>query len=353
MLERLRQRSISTRPSPHRRDLAAETAETARALADALDRAIELGLHEHAERIARAAARIARHHPRLTDRLARRRLALGDPETAVALIDACASMPSSLRLLRAGCLLRLGRKLDAHLDLHRWTRRPSAPLTARLLLALLEWERGDRGAAIEALRRNLQQLEDSRTLELLVLLHAADDHGDWLAVWSDRLRAAAAWTVVDPDPDMLLLSLGLPRTLESIEPTLAHVETLATELIASEAVIPALVEAQQRRPRFVEIGLLAHAIEIALPDLAQPDVALEQLARLSLLCDDMTAARRWAERARQANPMSASLALLVHELAQNTAADGGSIRSAGDVLARIGLSGAPTSPTGHGKGQAA
>jgi hypothetical protein len=38
------------------------------------------------------------------------------------------------------------------LDLYRWARKPSAPLSARMLLALLEWEAGDVQAAIAALR---------------------------------------------------------------------------------------------------------------------------------------------------------------------------------------------------------
>jgi len=61
----------------------------ARALADAIDRAMQMGLWEHAGRLARTAARLAPQSSRLSERLARLRLACNDPETALAIIDGC------------------------------------------------------------------------------------------------------------------------------------------------------------------------------------------------------------------------------------------------------------------------
>jgi hypothetical protein len=59
----------------------------ARRLADAIDRAMALGLWEHADRLARTAASLAPGYARLAEPLARLRLAQGDPETAIRVID--------------------------------------------------------------------------------------------------------------------------------------------------------------------------------------------------------------------------------------------------------------------------
>ena len=143
----------------------------ARRLADAIDRAVAMGLWDHADRLARTAAPMAPDNPRLVEPLARLRLAQGDPERALHMIDTCRTRPASLRLLQATCLLFLGARTDAHLDLYRWSSRASAPLDARLLLGLLE--RGtDDSTAIRTLQRNLRHLEDVRTLQALLLMLA-------------------------------------------------------------------------------------------------------------------------------------------------------------------------------------
>src|SRR4029453_17641159 len=146
--------------------------EVARRLADTIERAMDLGLWEHAQRVAESAAQLAHRFPHLADRLARLRLAQRDPQSALNIIDSCAVRPASLRLLRAACLLQLGQRIEAQLDLQEWSRRASAPLQARYMLALLEWHAGDAHAAMEALRRNLRQIEDPRTLTALLLINA-------------------------------------------------------------------------------------------------------------------------------------------------------------------------------------
>ena len=86
------------------------------------------------------------------------------------------------------------------------------------------------------------------------------------------------------------------------------------ELITFEPAIETLVGAQRRRPHAPTALLLRRAIEQALPDLSDTAASLHAMARLSLLLGDEAAARAYAERGLAANPMSASLALLLREI---------------------------------------
>ena len=298
-------------PSP------AEKALTARGLADAIDRAMDMGLWEHAERIAQSALPLAPTSARLGERLARLRLAQGRPETALAIIDspwAQGERHASLRLLRAVCLVQIGRKEEAHSDLLRWSKKSTAPLDARLMLSLLEWEAGDDHAATLALLRNLKHLEDPRTLELLLLIATRQERPEQTQVWARRLRECSAFGGGSAHMHLLCDSLMLPQLRAQGEPTDEQTNMLAMEFIAAEQVIPTLVAAQQFRPQRDVANLLYRAIEQALDDLTNRFNALEALARLALILDDRTEARRRAEEALRHNPMSASLAMLLEEL---------------------------------------
>lgn len=294
----------------------AEKALTARALADAIDRAMDMGLWEHAERIARSALRLAPTSARLSEQLARLRLAQGRPETALTIIDspwAQGEMYASLRLLRAVCLVQVGRKQSAHSDLLRWSKKSTAPLDARLMLALLEWEAGDDHAATLSLLRNLKHLEDDRTLELLLLIATRQERPEQAQVWARRLRECSAYGAGSSYLHLLCDSLMLPQRRSQDEPSPEQVDMLAMELIAAEQVIPALLAAQQLRPQPDVANLLYKAIEQALDDLADQLRAFEALARLALILEDREAARQWIEQALHRNPMSASLAMLKAE----------------------------------------
>lgn len=290
--------------------------QTARQLCITLDRAMELGLWDHAERVAKSAGRVARLHPGLTERIARLRLLQGNPEAALALIDACPARPASLRLLRNVCLLHAGRRSEAHMDLHYWAGRASCPLMARTLLGLLEWRAGDVPAAIEALVRNLRQMEDSRTLTALAALCIASDRPEQARTWAARLSATCSQTDAAPGIDVVLRSLELPGIAETNEPSDLHVQTLAAELLANEDVIPSLVAAQQLQPELSAARLLAAAVEQSLGDLETPSAGYEALARLSLVLDDRDAALDWVRRGIELCPMSAGLVRLSHELCQ-------------------------------------
>jgi tetratricopeptide (TPR) repeat protein len=291
----------------------------ARRLADAIDRAMALGLWEHADRLARIAAPLAPDHARLAEPLARLRLAQGDPETALRVIEGCRTLPASMRLLRVTCNLFLGALAEAHLDLRRWSARAAAPLDARLILGLLEWQRND--DATGTLRRNLRHLEDPRTLQALMLVCVHRGQREQARVWARRLRTrcAADGTNAGGTIDLMLRSLGMAGVRRDAEPTPEQVNALAMELITFEPAIETLTEAQRRRPHRPTARLIRRAVEQALPDLRDPAEALHALARLSILVGDREAALDFARRGLAANPMSAPLSLLLSELSETTA----------------------------------
>jgi hypothetical protein len=317
----------------------AETRLAARSLADGIERAMDLGLWEHADRIARSAMRLAPGSSRLSERLARLRLAQGAPEAALGVIEACHETTASLRLLRAVCRIDLGHPQPAHSDLLSWSKRSSAPLDARVILALLEWNLGDEHAATNALLRNLRHLEDPRSLELLVLLATKQGRRGQSAAWAARLRECARFGRGSAFTEVLLCSLGLPPDPSRAAPSEAHVEQLALELVTAEQVIPPLVEAQRRRFDADVADLLYRAILRARGELVDHVQALDALARLALLLDDRAAAERWLREGLELNPMSASLRMLEREL-EETAADGHFAPDAPyerrDVIATIG-----------------
>ncbi len=293
----------------------------ARRLADAIDRAMALGLWEHADRLARTAASLAPGYARLAEPLARLRLAQGDPETALRVIDGCRTLPASLRLLRATCNLFLGARAEADLDLHRWSARASAPIDARLLLGLLEWRRGD--DAVGTLQRNLRHLEDPRTLQALLLVSVHRGRHEQAEVWARRLRTGCAGGGRGSvrSIDLMLRSLGMAGVHRDEQPTPEQVNALAMELITFEPAIATLTEAQCRRTHLPTVRLLHQAIEQALPDLGDPADALCALARLSILEDNRQAALGYTQHGLDENPMSAPLSLLLKELSDTTPPD--------------------------------
>jgi hypothetical protein len=323
-----------TQDDSRRAEYASDQAAIARRLCEAIDRAMELGLWEHADRIAASAMRLAPVHAKLTEQLARLRLAQGRFDAALALIDGCSTRTASLRLLHAVCLIHLGRKAEAHLELNAWMKQSSAPLAGRVLLALLEWDLGDTDAATASLLRNLRHFEDPRTLAVLALLSASANRADHAQHWADRLRQSCILGAA-PELELMLHSIGVAPAPTSLEPHETHVANLALELIAHEEVIPALVEAQRRstNPRATE--LLCAATERALPELADQRAGHEALAALSILLDNRAAANQWAQRGLRINPLSASLSRYLLQPNDATTAPHSPAATSG-VLATIG-----------------
>lgn len=286
----------------------------ARSLADALDEAVGLGKAHQTNMIAQSAARIAHRHPQLTERLARLRLRENDADAALHLIEACSERTDSLRLLHIACMLQNGRIVEAHQDLSQWCHHSSAPIEARLLLALLEWEQGDLESASMHLRDNIRaaaaELGDEKTLMLLTCLAIERDNLEHATHWADRLRQTMWRRIGVPDVNVFIHSLNVPSNDTAIAPTVDQLGALATELIAAESAIPAIVEALEIEFDAAAADMLAVGIEHALYDFNAPATALEALARLNILLQRPERAAQWIDLGLAENPLSASLMLL-------------------------------------------
>ena len=286
----------------------------ARELSQALDRAILRGQWEQADRIAHTAMRLANDHPVLCERLARLRLAQGDAECALHLIETCGASTSSLQLLHVVCLLQLGRLYEAHLELREFATKSCAPVSARLLLGLLEWHSGDPRAAHEAFTRNNRQIEDPHTLIALALINVASGKVEEALRWARRVQHSGAWSPDAPLLQTILNAVGLPFEIQPSAPALDQIEALAVELLANEHVIPALVRAQQWQGDAATSMLLAGAIEQALPDLEDRPAGYLALFDLSECMGDDASAANWLRRGAADCPMSVTLARQAMEL---------------------------------------
>ena len=288
-----------------------------RRLCEALDLAIQYGQIEQAERIARSAERMAHGDTRLTERLARLRLARRDAEGALHLIDRCRHTSASIRLLRIVCQMRVGRVGDAHVALQQWSRRASAPTDARLLLALLEWTTDGPAAAVSPLRENIHHLVDLDSLQLLML--SAFERGclDQASTWAGWLRAIAAFGRSEVCVDLLLGALDVVPCSAAMEQADRSPE-LALELTVAETVIPVLVAALRLEPDDAVRVLLMRSIEACLDDLSDQATAMASIGRLALEGGETATARRWAERAIEANPLSAPAAQLLRDCNADT-----------------------------------
>lgn len=272
----------------------------ARQLAAALDRAIDLSQYELADRLSQQSMRIAREHPMLAERIARLRAARGEFDSALALIESCQNVPGSMRLLRIVCLLHAGRRHEAHGDLLQWARKASAPLPARIILSILEWEAGRIDDAADALQRNLQQIEDPATLAALMLMTASQGRTHMAGLWAERLRSACITHPRSGLLETMLIAAGHGRLPRSVQATPEAIAALATELIAAEHLLPALCEAQRLAFDAERARLLAGAIERGLVDFDDQAAALSMLADLHELMGERDAAAAWRSRAAAA-----------------------------------------------------
>jgi tetratricopeptide (TPR) repeat protein len=310
----MNQTGPTPRTTPDESDaVAARRAEAGRRLAGEIDAALAAGRLDRARRFAATAARRLPGCARLAESLAHLRRAERDPEAALRIIAAAPAGRASLRLLRAGCLADLGRRIEAHAELDAWARHPQAPLHARLLLAVLDWESDDRDAALSLLAGNLARLDDPHTLALtlvMAVLHGRDDVAGSAAA---RLESLQTFPSLRPEIEVILASLGRARPQAPPAPAEADVETLSVELLSVEYLIPVLVQAQERRPDAPSARLIAMAIERALPRLTDRAGAFAALARLERLLGDDDAAMRWLEKGLVEHPMAANLVRLEHE----------------------------------------
>ena len=278
-----------------------------------------LGHDARTERLIAAASRLAGRHPGLTERVARWRLVQGRPDVALAMADAASSRKprASLRLLRATCLLSLGRESEAHLDLLSWSRKASAPLKARVMLALLEWRHGRPRDGIRLLRRNLNHLDDQTSRDAAVAICVSSGRDDLANKFANEAATTMLTDAESRRSAIMRETLGLATPKAQIASSPDTIRALATELIACEPAIRVLVEAQQRQPDTATLKLLIDAVELALPELADEAAALEAMAKIDVLLDRRVDALSCVERALELNPLSASLELLHQDLTVN------------------------------------
>jgi hypothetical protein len=273
----------------------------ARELSAMIDRAIERGQWEAADRVARTATRLVAKHPVLGERVARLHAARGDFDSALAVIDAGAVRPASMRMLRVVCLLQLGRRCEAHLDLHEWARRSSAPVHARLVLALLEHAEGDDEAACLALQRNLRQIEDPHSLAALMLLAMTRRRAELARLWAQRLRCAIDGYGSAAMFEVMLAACGFPQRAASRQETPTAAAALAVELIGRDHLVPALVEAQRLHGDVTQTRLLTDALTLSADEMDAPHVTCDALANLHAMLGDRELSAAWRGRAVAVN----------------------------------------------------
>lgn len=303
-------------------------------LSSALERAVELGVWKRAERIAESAKRLAPDHPDLSEQLARYHFARGDVKTALRTIDACHLQTASLRLLRNICLILLGRTAESQHDLLNWSRKTSAPVSARLVQALLVMQKGEYETARKWLKMNLTQSEDPLTLAALVVICIRQEQFDQARQWANRFYEASSWIDSPLDCDVFLKSLSLSRPAPAHQPGEDRIDTLSREILDCEEIIPVLVQAQRLQYDSRNSKLLGAAIERILTELDKPQTGYEALAQLAVVEENSAAARHWAEAGLNHQPMSASLSRLVQKLDKGRPDK--TLSQVDDVLAIIG-----------------
>jgi tetratricopeptide (TPR) repeat protein len=295
----------------------ARTLRAARQLCAAIDRGAQLGLWDHVERLAESAAKLAWFDAPLAERLARIKMAQGEPETALAILDRGVNAPRSLRLLRVMCQIRSGARMDAQLALADWARHGDVPIDGRLLAALLEWHAGEITNATHMLRDAAHQADDehARWAQLMLVLIAAAQ-GQW-----DRATARAK-TLIERDEALTeremaitLDSLRLGTPIDPEQQRHERIEQMASDLPTHAHLIEPLVEAQRRQLDVPVAEELLEALRKAFAVMGEHQAsAAEGIARLNHMLGERDQARTWAKRGLALNPMSARLVMLLNEL---------------------------------------
>lgn len=302
-------------------------------LASAIERAMARSMWSQASRIVKSAVKLAPHYPHLTEQIARYFFARGEFENAIETINSCHLRTSSLRLLEDLCLINAGKTAEARDDLVRWSKKATAPLTARVALALLVIKSGDQESARTLLAQNLRQMEDPMTLAVLISLCVAEGKTEQARQWADRLRATSAWIVNSVNYDLMLKALDLGIPAPAHVPSKTQIESLALELVANEEIIPVLVRSQCLQYDSRLARLLSEAIERSIPEVEKPHLAYESLAKLALAAENFASAHHWAHQGQDINPMSTTIAQLIQSI-ERPQSD--SLHKLTDVLGTIG-----------------
>lgn len=290
----------------------ARAAASARALGRLIDDAAAEGRWGSVERAFRSAATLAPHFPHLAERLARARLAQGQAEAALQIIDGIrggiSALPSSLRMLRATALLEADRLPEAHDQLRSCLQEAGDPPGASELLTLLDAESAPDGESVPA-TGGAGRVRASLIPLLLRRSPGRDAQRDIAAGLLGRMRLGIAGL----EAETLLPLLGEERNEAGMD---RLVDLLAIELVTAEETLPALIEAQHTELHPPTAACLAAAVEQRLEEFEDPAAAAAHAARLLLLLDESERARALVRRGLAINPLSAPLALLADELGE-------------------------------------
>jgi hypothetical protein len=187
-------------------------------------------------------------------------------------------------------------------------------MNARLLLALIELEIGRPQRAVQALRANLDQIADPRTVRLMMLSCVESQHQGTAAQWAGELFALSNAWLDDTAELTVQTTLADSDAVIPTEPVEEHVHALAGELLDNEAVIPSLVVAARHEQPTRATLLLRRALASIVHELEDGCAGFEALAYLAAHAGDEEEARHWARRGLSAFPTSAPLALLLAKL---------------------------------------
>jgi len=298
-------------------------------LARALNEAVVEGRATDADRLARAALRVPRRPAPLDLSLARYHASRGRAEAALA---ACAesSSPDAV-LLRSLCLAALGRHEEARLELCRIADHASSPREARRLKALLDWRAGDIRDAAAALR-SIARDGDAEARFLLAAIAAAQRDDRDAEIIARELRQLEIHPSSRLSTRIALGTLQIGGSSASAPaPSRGEIDELLEQLLAAEAVIPTLIEAQRRR--FDEPSARLLLASLAAGWRRASDVAgwCAAAAELSEAVEGEAAAVTWIDRGLAASPRSAVLlrmAARINNTTQLDARPATSIRSA-------------------------
>ncbi len=236
----------------------------------------------------------------------------GRADLAVESLSRDARNVARRRLLLNVARCQSAQKQAAHLDLLAWNREERCPTEARLLLAILEAEAGNREAARAILTESLQHDADTLTCQMLVLLELEDETKAIPNSRSVNLLAHAFSH--DAAVDRWITSLELPAPAALPDVPLEMIDQLAAQLLQRPDVIPTLVVAQRHAEQPHRVELLRRALGRIVWDLEHPLPAVEALGELSLLAGQYDDARRWVRHGLRDQPFSASLALMLDRI---------------------------------------
>ena len=287
------------------------------ALAEAIAHAVDTRQWTLAHRLVDQAYRLEQRSDKLTLAIARVLAARGQYEPSLALLDAITPQHPPSGLVRAQVLMALGRTTEAHAQLVSMPRSSEMSPQQVRLLGLLDSEEGRTDDAIASLNELVRGSSDPLTLQCLLLIHIKRHDAQGVATTVARLRQCLIYPHLRDHLEIFLGSLRLSVDRAGTAPTARQntVRELASALAESRSLLPALLYSQRVQHDAASARLLTQSLMMLVE---KPDADAELFAaiiELVLRLDGSIAARVWLTRARDAHPLSTTLARMEEMLA--------------------------------------